>query len=313
MKKILTNTYFLAIVACLLWSTAFTGIKLGISFTTPLNFAGTRFILSGFMVLPFCGNISAYFSDIYKNIRYILVVGLFQTFLLYSLFYIGISMTPASLTAIIVGGAPLFVALLAHFTISDDRLNTRKMVSILIGISGIVLIAADKFNVSWEKGKVFYGLIILVLSNIAGSYGNILVSKGKGEINPLVLNSAQQVIGGTGILILSLFLEDRTFGVKPAGYYISLGYLSFLSAAAFSIWFLLLKRPGVKVSELNIWKFLIPVFGAVLSWIVLPDESPALIPVIGMVVISLSLILLNYNNSKARNHPGIFNNEKPRL
>ncbi|MFO7659149.1 MAG: DMT family transporter [Bacteroidales bacterium] len=303
MKKILTNTYFLAIIACLLWSTAFAAIKLGINYTTPLNFAGIRFVLSGFMVLPFCGSMARYFSEISNNIRYVLVVGLFQTFLLYSLFYIGISMAPASLTAIIVGGGPLFVALLAHFSISNDRLNKRKMFSILIGISGIVLIAADKFDFNWEKGKVFWGLVILVFSNIAGSYGNILVSKGKGKINPFVLNSTQQIIGGTGIFILSLFLEDQTFDIiKPTGYYLSLGYLSFLSAVAFSIWFLLLGRPGVKVSELNIWKFLIPVFGAILSWVVLPEESPALIPVIGMIVISFSLILLNYNNFKSKNN-----------
>jgi drug/metabolite transporter (DMT)-like permease len=104
------------------------------------------------------------------------------------------------------------------------------------------------------------------------------------------------ISGGIGILLLSFIAEDHSFGIKPAAYYISLFYLGFLSAAAFSIWFVLLKRPGIKVSEINIWKFLIPVFGAILSWIILPDEKPALIPVIGMILITFSLILLNYNN-----------------
>ena len=297
MKKLLTNSYLLAIIACLLWSTAFVGIKLGIHHTTPLNFAGTRFLLSGLMVLPFAGKLIDSYRYIRNNLAYVLLVGLFQTFLLYALFYTGINMAPASLTAIIVGGGPLFVALLAHFTIHDDKLSIKKTVSILIGISGIIIIAADKYDIDWEKGKVFWGLIILVIANIAGSYGNILVSKGKKNIKPLTLNAAQQISGGIGILLLSLVAEDHAFGMKPTAYYISLFYLSFLSAVAFSIWFILLKRPGIKVSEINIWKFLIPVFGAILSWAILPDEKPELIPVIGMLLIAFSLILLNYNNN----------------
>ncbi len=298
MKKFTDNSYLLAIVACLLWSTAFVGIKLGIKYTTPLNFAGTRFFLSGLMILPFSGKFLTYLKDVRKNLSYVFLVGLFQTFLLYALFYIGINMASASLTAIVVGGGPLFVALLAHITIKDDKLNFKKTASILIGISGIILIAADKFNLDWEKGKEFWGVVILVLGNIAGSYGNILVSKEKRNIRPLTLNSAQQITGGLGIFILSLFAEEHVFGLKPPAYYISLVYLSILSAAAFSIWFVLLKRPGIKVSELNIWKFLIPVFGAVLSWIILPEEKPALIPVIGMLAIAVSLIILNYNSKK---------------
>ena len=297
MKKIIVNSYFLAVIACLLWSTAFVGIKLGIKYTTPLNFAGTRFFLSGLMVMPFAGSIPVYFREIRDNFKYVLSVGLFQTFLLYSLFYIGINIAPASLTAIIVGGGPLFVALMAHITVADDKLTLKKTISIIVGISGIFLIVAEKFDLNWKTGKEFWGLLILVMANIAGSYGNILVSNNKKKINPLALNSAQQIIGGMGIFFLSLIMENHNFGIKPGTYYISLFYLSFLSAAAFSIWFVILRRPGAKVSEINIWKFLIPVFGAILSWVILPDEKPALIPVIGMVIIAFSLILLNINKS----------------
>ncbi len=209
-------------------------------------------------------------------------------------------MVPASITAIVVGGGPLFVALMAHMTIADDKLTGKKLISILIGFGGILLIAAEKFEVHWNEGKEFWGLVILILGNIAGSYGNILVSREKKEISPLVLNSAQIMIGGLCIFILSLFAEQHEFGFKPVEYYASLIYLSVLSAAAFSIWFVLLKRPGIKVSELNIWKFIIPVFGAVLSWIILPEEKPEFIAVAGMIFIAFSLILLNYNIRKKK-------------
>jgi drug/metabolite transporter (DMT)-like permease len=87
--------------------------------------------------------------------------------------------------------------------------------------------------------------------------------------------------------------EGLHFRVNAYPYYHSLAWLSAMSATAFSIWFILLRRPGIKVSVLNIWKFLIPVFGAMLSWIILPGEKPEVIAVTGMILIALSLIVLN--------------------
>jgi drug/metabolite transporter (DMT)-like permease len=63
-----------------------------------------------------------------------------------------------------------------------------------------------------------------------------------------------------------------------------------------------LKRPGIVVSELNFWKFLIPLFGAVLSWILLPGEKPQVLTILGMVIIAGSLILLNLVQRKNHMH-----------
>jgi len=70
-----------------------------------------------------------------------------------------------------------------------------------------------------------------------------------------------------------------------------------MAATAFSIWFKLLQRPGVKVSELNLWKFIIPVVGAILSWLLVPNESPEWLTISGMVIITISLIMF-YRSSK---------------
>ena len=64
-----------------------------------------------------------------------------------------------------------------------------------------------------------------------------------------------------------------------------------MSAFTFSRWYVLLKRPEVKVSDLNLWKFIIPVFGAVLSWLLVHGENPERLTIIGKIIITGSLIL----------------------
>jgi len=106
------------------------------------------------------------------------------------------------------------------------------------------------------------------------------------------------MIGGMMLLLLSIPAEGIHPGPFPVRYYVALGWLSFLSAAAITIWFSLLKRPGTKVSVLNFWKFLIPVSGAILSWIILENEKPDLPSLLGMTAIAVSLLALNYANRK---------------
>jgi drug/metabolite transporter (DMT)-like permease len=142
----------------------------------------------------------------------------------------------------------------------------------------------------------YIGIGLLLVNNLISGYANVLVSKSPKSISPLTLSSTTLIIGGLMLIIVSLPVEGVNLGPFPLKYYAALGWLSFLSAAAISIWFVLLKRADVKVSILNVWKFLIPVSGAVLSWLILEDEHPDIISITGMVVIAISLLALNYSN-----------------
>ncbi|MBA7528537.1 hypothetical protein ES705_20724 [subsurface metagenome] len=220
------------------------------------------------------------------------MISLFQTVILYTFFYLGINKTPAAVAAIIVGGGPLFVALLAHFTTGKDPLTTRKIIALLIGLSGIVLLALAKDRNTDNHRTVLTGIILLIVGNVAGSYGNILVSKNKVLVSPVLLNGFQIFLGGAIILLVSFFFEDFSFTPKPLPYYLSLGWLSILSAVAFSLWFVVLSRPEVKVSEINVWKFIIPVLGAALSWLVIAGERPHWYTVAGMMLIAIAILII---------------------
>lgn len=298
MRNILLHTYFLAIIACLLWSTAFAGIKIGLEYTTPFQFAGIRFFLAGLMLLPLVKDYKLFFAAPVKYPWQIFKVSLFQTIILYSLFYTGISKVPGAITAIIIGSQPLFAALVSHFMQSNDKMTLAKLSTISFGIAGIILIAYHKAWGSEADNQQLIGIIILVFANIASGIGNVFVARQKGKLSPVVLSSWQMSLGGLTIFIISLFIEPFTGFIHPLPYYISLAWLSFLSATAFTIWFFLLQRPGVLVSDLNIWKFIIPIFGAILSWILIPNEKPEIIPIIGMVIIGASLISYSLINKR---------------
>jgi drug/metabolite transporter (DMT)-like permease len=252
-------------------------------------------MLSGLLLMIVFHDMRKYFRQLIMNWKFIMQVAILQTGILYFLFYTGLDMVPANISAVITGAGPLFVSLLAHFFLHNERLEPVKVISITLGMAGIILIGADRFSPNLKEAREFWGILILVLSNISSSMGNIVVAGSKKRmIHPVVLNSAQLFIGGFVLYILSRFMEEPSPGPRPFQYYASLLWLVCLSATAYSIWFGLIRRPGVKVSALNVWKFLIPVFGAILSWVMLPEENPELVVVAGMAIITLALLLLYY-------------------
>lgn len=296
--RLFKYTSFMAIIACLLWSSAFAAIKIGLQYTTPLHFAGIRFLLAGLLVLPFCGSPEKYICQIKDNYRTVLLVAVLQTTLLYTLFYQGLQLLPGAVAAIIIGTQPLIIAFVAHFVSDAERMTMRKGVSLAMGLTGVTVIALDRGELSVEGGMALVGIGLLLLSNLSAAMGNLMVSKKTANIFPLVLNSAQLVVGGLLLLLLSFLVEDGVTIAYPAEYYYSLAWLSVLSALALSIWFNLLKIEGINVSDLNIWKFLIPLSGACLSWLLLDGESPDTATLAGMIAIALSLLILNMPRKK---------------
>jgi drug/metabolite transporter (DMT)-like permease len=291
------NTIFWAIIACLLWSTAYAGIKLGLQYDSPFHFAGVRFIISGIMILPFTVKPVVYIKMIRENWKVVAWVTLLQTLINYSLFYQGLNLVPGALGAVIVGSQPLVTAVVAAMMHSDDRLTRKKIITIIFGISGVILISAGRQAFKFGTALELLGVLMILVANIATATSNVVVSLKSKGINPFVLSSSSLFIGGVILYLISIPIEGKPEGPLPLEYWLILLWLSFMAAFAFSLWFKLLQRPGVKVSELNLWKFIIPVVGAVLSWLLVPDEHPEWLTISGMVIITTSLIMF-YMSSK---------------
>ena len=285
------NTILLAIIACLLWSTAYASIKIGLQYDTPLHFAGIRFIISGLLILPFTVTPNGYLKLIKQYWKVVVWVTLLQTLVNYSLFYIGLDLVPGAIGAVIVGSQPLVTAVVASIMHKEDKLTRKKIVTIIFGLSGVILISAGRQVFKLGTALELLGVGMILAANISVATSNVIVSVRSKGMNPFVLSSSTLFIGGVILYLVSIPIEGRPQVSFPSQYWLILLWLSIMAAVAFSVWFMLLQRPGVKVSELNLWKFIVPVVGAILSWLLVPDENPEWVTISGMVIITASLIM----------------------
>ncbi|MCC8035149.1 MAG: DMT family transporter [Rikenellaceae bacterium] len=288
------NISLSAIVACIIWGSAFPGAKIGFEYTGPIFLSGLRFTLAGLLLVPVMLFMKVDVRPIFKQWRFMLLFAFLQTFLQYGLFFMGLDKVPASTSAIIIGAGPLFVAIMAHLTLKDDKLSIRKIAAITLGICGVIFISLTKGGLAdgTASASFYTGVCLLIGSNLTGSYTNIMVVKRKDSgLSPVALTSFANFTGGLLLLLVSFVFEKPELKIYPAEFYGALIWLALIPATAFSIWYTQLQKPGVKVSELNMWKFMVPVSACILSWILLADDRPTWQSVTGIIIITSALFL----------------------
>ena len=125
----------------------------------------------------------------------------------------------------------------------------------------------------------------------------VLIKKFSKYEDPVVISGYQFMLGGTVMIIVGLIAGGKIDSFTLGGAVI-LVYLSFLSAVAYALWGVLLKYNPV--SKVTIFSFMTPVFGVILTKLMLPDESKLNIVnlLISLVLVCLGVFMLNYTRQK---------------
>lgn len=285
----------LATISCLLWGSAFPVLKISNKLLGLVNkpvthqilFAGYRFFLAGLMTLAFARIMGLDLRIHKKDWPMLLKLGFLQTTIQYLCFYFGLFNTTGINGSIIVSTGTFFAIILAHFHYRNDSLTVKKWLGLMIGFSG-VLLANLKGDTSLSFNWLGDGLIMV--SSLLGAYTLILAKESSHHMDPVVVSGYQMTLGS----IILIFTGGGLVGFDSIQFTwisgILLVYLSFLSAAAYAIWYVLLKHHPV--SQVSINKFQIPVWGVLLSALFLPEESlrPILLLALAAVMIGIFIV-----------------------
>lgn len=301
--KLWTNKYFVALsatIACVLWGSAFPVLKItyaelgltGDDTASRVVLAGGRFLLAALLLFALLKIVFRQSIRLEKEyILPVLSLGIFQTGLQYFFFYNGLAFTGGIKGAVLNALGNFLVVIFAHFIYKDDRLNPGKIIGIITGFAGIVLInwhGAAGF--SWSMS--FRGEGFLVLSGLAGVVGTFQAKKLGRSLNPVLINAYQLLFGSLVLLFVGLpGVVGRE--VELTGlFWVLFLYSAFLSAGAFSIWYYLLKYN--RAGEVTVYRFMIPVSGTLLSALLLPDERLTPAALLSLALVAFGIRAVNY-------------------
>jgi drug/metabolite transporter (DMT)-like permease len=276
-----------ALLACFLWGSAFPSVKAGLQWFEPTFFAGARFALAGAVVLV----ISLFRPGAWPlpagTFSRLLAVGALQTAVGYWFFFHGLANGNAVSGAIINSSGPLVTLLLARLMLDEAPLGPWRSFGVLLGFAGTALAMlgrAGGFGAAW-RGEGY-----ILLSTLAMSYASVMAKDLVARVDPFVLSGVSMASGGIMLLGLAAAAGGAVARAPIGGTALAiLAYTVLISAAAFTIWFRLLR--DMPVTLLSSVKFTIPIFAAILSRIVVGERLTPM-RMAGTALVGIGLLMV---------------------
>lgn len=288
----------LATISCILWGSGPASIKNGYQLfqiqpkdtMTMLLFAGMRFILAGVLII-------LTYSVLQKkpvvpkksSWKGIVCLSLAQTIFQYLFYYIGNANASGVKVSILTGSNTFFCVFIACLIFRQEKLTRNKFLGCLAGIAGIIIVNLQGNMEAFSMDMTFIGEGFIVFSAVAGALASVLIRHFSKSIDPVMLSGYQFVLGGVVLAGTGYAGGGHLSHITLAGIAI-LAYMGFLSAMAYALWSQLLKYNPV--SKVAVYTALIPIFGVIISAIVLGEGAAFTLPTLGSLLLVCSGIWL---------------------
>ena len=280
--------FFLA----LLWGGSFFFIDVAVRSLPPLTLVLLR--LSGAaltlnIVVQFTGNP---LPRSWRQWRPFFPLSLIMCALPFSLISWGQIWISSGLASILNATTPLFTLVIAHYLTADEKLSRPRVVAVLLGIAGIVvMIGTDALrNIGGQVPAQFAVLGAAMSYAFAGVTGRG-VQRGGGLSH---LASATMMVPCAALLMLPVaLLVDQPWQLPmpgPAAWGSVLGLAVMSTAVAYILYFRLLATAGAV--NLTLVTFLVPVTSIALGTLVL-HERLSLNHIFGMALIAAGLLAID--------------------
>lgn len=225
-----------------------------------------------------------------KSLRGYLGMAILNGALPFCLIVFGQTRIQSGLASIINATTPIFTMLLAHFLLSGERLDARRVVGVLFGFFGVFVLFSDKIGAG--SGEVI-GLAACTLAALCYGFSNIFgrlyIQPGA---NPIALATGQLTLAACIMVPIALYFDTPFSHPLPGqNAIIALVLLALLStAAAYILFFRILTRAGA--TNASLVTLLVPC-SAILFGSLILGERLGLREIAGFATIALGLLVID--------------------
>jgi drug/metabolite transporter (DMT)-like permease len=233
-ERDMRNAIVLTALASLLWGTSFPGVKWGLDFVgNDILFLWIRFVVATALTLIVMSYLKRFKLSILKE-PVIWLIGLLNAGSFVAQ-YVGLTLTTASKTVLLVDINVVAVAIVSFFIFSE-RLAKMQLGGILVGIVGIVLLTSDG-GVSFQSDQ-FLGDVLVFAAGWGWAFFIVLNKKMLAKHTAFELSTAAITTSMIWLIlpVIYLFYSGADFSIEPNGW-LAMVYLGiFCTSVATLLW-----------------------------------------------------------------------------
>ncbi len=292
--KLKTKHWIAFISLGLIWGSSFLWIKIAVQQMGPVTLVAYR-VLFGLLF----GVAVVFFQRVawpstFKEWLPLLVLGLTNIAIPFFLISWGEQVIDSGVASILDATVPLFTILVAHFLLRDDKMTVPKVLGLLVGFAGVVVLMSKDIGASTGS---FLGQIAVIVACVFYAGSSIFARKFT-ENTPAIMRSAIPLVSATGVMWLAAFFLEAPVKVPDLSIiWIALLWLGILgSGVAFILLYYLIHEIGP--TRATMVTYLFPLSGVTLGVLFL-DEALTWQIVTGTILIIASLAIANWRSKEA--------------
>ena len=282
------------IVLGLIWSSSFLWIKIGVQEIGPMALTAFRMLF---------GALTAVLIGIYQGVQWPRDAKTWRDFailgpasLAIPIFFIswGEQTIDSAVASILNATVPLFTIFIAHFFLYDDKMTAQKILGLLIGFAGVVVLMSEDITSGAQTSILGQGAVILASLFYAGSA--VFARRVTRHIDGTVRGALPLVTSAVFMWALGP-LAERPFEFPSLPLtWTAILWLGILGSglAVIMLYYLIHEIGPTRTSMVT---YLFPVGGVILG-VVFLNEHLSWQLVAGTVLIILSLVVVNWKTGK---------------
>lgn len=276
-----------------IWSSSFMWIKIALREISPVTLVAFRVLFGLLFGVAVILIKRIRLPKKYKDWHPLLMLGITNLAVPFFLISWGEQSINSSVASILDSTVPLFTIVIAHFLLSDDKMNISKISGLVIGFTGVVILLSKDIGTS--PGS-FIGQAAVVLASIFYAGSAVYVRKTTQDVPP-VLRSMGPLLSASIIMWLTVFLTEKPVQIPTLGLtwiaVLALGIVG--SGLAFVFAFYLIHEIGP--TRTSMVTYIFPLGGVILGVAVLHEQITWQLIAGGILIVS-SLVIANIQPGK---------------
>ena len=257
---------------CIVWSSTWLAIKVGLRDLPPISFVAIRFLIA-ITVLVAISIGRTRLLPLRRNDYVVLAItGILMFAVNYTLLFWAELHVSSGLAAVLQATIPIFGMIFAHWMLPDEPLRLQRLAGAIVALGGVTLICSRLLG--FNGPLAFWGGVGVVIGAASAAFANVLVKARSIQLAPAMLAAWQMIFGTAPLLVLGFAIDGN-----PARFHwtpMALFCLLYLAVIGSALTFLLLYwlLPQLTVAQLQSISLITPPGAVMLGWLLGGEMFP---------------------------------------
>src|ERR1043165_8509548 len=203
--KIATIAAFVAL--CLIWSSTWLAIKLGLRDLPPVSFVAVRFIIAVAALLAISIGRVPLLPKGRGDFKLLAWTGVLMFCVNYELLFWAELYVSSGLSAVLQATIPIFGMVFAHFIIPSEPLRGARIAGALLALGGVAVICSRLLD--FGGLLAFWGGLGIVFGAAGAAFSNVLLKARAIRLAPAMIAAWQMIFGLVPLLIAAFLFEGN--------------------------------------------------------------------------------------------------------